>query len=126
MNRTHIKNSKIVVIRQDLNIAKSFSVKLNIPFPVSEIIVKQIAYNADIAENGVYEIWTELARDGVITAFIEGSSSSPAIFFSPKQVDQPIDGDFNFKVLEALAPQALSAGTIGNLAVVLEFVEYAK
>jgi hypothetical protein len=74
-----IKQTKIVNITQDLNMAgpdnsrRDTKVNLDIGFAADECIVRQLCYNTTGAETAgtprVYQLWSDLGNGGVLCVF---------------------------------------------------------
>src|SRR5687768_11472447 len=103
----------------NLNTARERTVQLFIPFAADEMIVRQVSYKHDSAENDqVNFLYCDLVNQ-YIAVFSDQCENAPGSTFNIKR---PVSGNAVFRVTSDNAGTASTAA--GRLGVILEFVKH--
>ncbi len=104
-----------------------FSQSIIVPFPVDEMIVRQIAYRSGVAGEAaeVYRFQSDLVTgisNGFLCSFSELTDLSPNNRFMFNGAS--VNSTYSFGVSSVVTPNV--AAPLGSLVVQLEFVKYRK
>jgi len=98
----------------------SIQIPINVQFIPDCMIVRQIAYKNDGTGTGTFLLYSDITG-GFIGSFNDPSNATPATKFI---LNRPISGNKTFTVYSDLT--TVAGNILGELAVTLEFVQYAK
>jgi hypothetical protein len=103
-----------------LNTGGLFTAVLIEPILADEMIVRQIAYDHQAADAGVFSIQCGAVDDATIGLFQDPCCFSSCSTYT---ITKPIQGSIAFKIKQGLAPATTALGTLSTL---LEFIKYKK
>lgn len=140
----NVSQRKVVNICLDRSVSTNVNIPINVNFTPDEVVVKSVTFNtvtnnafkdppdATIVEfygnEEVYQVATNLIQDQVLCSFLNSpNTTTPNTHFTCKRV---INSEYNFQ-LQALPTKNTGAGAllgtdVGQLIILLDFVQYEK
>jgi hypothetical protein len=114
-----VKSRKTVFIVHSLENSVEWDEMINVPFQPDEVIVRQVTYIHDTAEENSDHIKTNLVNDAALCVFGQSPfSSNPQSVFP---IVMPVSGVFHFEARTFTGTPSLGHGVIQ---IMLEFVAY--
>jgi hypothetical protein len=117
---SNIEQRKTIYVYATITNTGLFSVKVTEPILADEMIVRQIAYDHNVTDVGVFSIQCDAVNDATIGIFTDPCCFSTC---STYQVTKPIQGSIAFKIKQGVDPATTA---LGQLSIILEFIKYKK
>lgn len=121
-----VKNIKNVAITADLSAGSSFRQNVNLAFPPSDAVIRQISYNGLVAaETGVFLVWCSLANDYIGSFQVNnlGITFQPRIQVHLPSPNQQMDIQFQIHSVSAGGALVPSTTLVGRIVILIDFIQ---